>query len=144
MAAAYAEVCTGGWSPEQIDYVRLQPGYNWPRSWSRAWWKPKNPRRDLVRAAALLIAEIERLDRRAPEETISIGQMFAEVMKTEAAQERFFPFEFEVWQGDNMVASASGPRDDALREAMNYAAQYEQDGPVRVFEVTRTLVRPNV
>lgn len=57
--------------------------------------------------------------------------------------ERFFPFEFEVWQGDEMVASASGPRDDALREAMHYAAQYEQDGPVRVFEVTRTLVRPN-
>ena len=80
----------------------------------------------------------------APEETISIGQMFAEAVKIEAAQERFFPFEFEVWQGDEMVASASGPRDQALREAMHYAAQYEQDGPVRVFEVTRTLVRPNV
>lgn len=59
-------------------------------------------------------------------------------------EERFFSYEFEVWQGDEMVASASGPRDDALREAMHYAAQYEQDGPVRVFEVTRTLVRPNV
>jgi hypothetical protein len=57
--------------------------------------------------------------------------------------ERFFPFEFEVWQDDVMVASASGPREDALREAMHYAAQYQQDGPVRVFEVTRTLVRPN-
>lgn len=33
----------------------------WP--WDRKWWKPKNSRRDLVRAAALLIAEIERLDR---------------------------------------------------------------------------------
>ena len=33
----------------------------WP--WSRKWWKPKSQRRDLVRAAALLIAEIERLDR---------------------------------------------------------------------------------
>lgn len=33
----------------------------WP--WSPAWWKPKDRRRDLVRAAALLIAEIERLDR---------------------------------------------------------------------------------
>lgn len=33
----------------------------WP--WAAEWWKPKNPRRDLVRAAALLIAEIERLDR---------------------------------------------------------------------------------
>lgn len=33
----------------------------WP--WAREWWKPKSPRRDLVRAAALIIAEIERLDR---------------------------------------------------------------------------------
>lgn len=33
----------------------------WP--WSRAWLKPKNPRVDLVRAGALIIAEIERLDR---------------------------------------------------------------------------------
>lgn len=31
--------------------------------WSIGWWKPKNARRDLVRAAALLIAEIDRLDR---------------------------------------------------------------------------------
>lgn len=33
----------------------------WP--WDRKWWKPKERRHDLVRAAALLIAEIERLDR---------------------------------------------------------------------------------
>jgi hypothetical protein len=33
----------------------------WP--WEASWWKPKNPRRDLVRAAALIVAEIERLDR---------------------------------------------------------------------------------
>lgn len=37
----------------------------WPQSWSQDWWKPKNPRRDLVRAAALIIAEIERMDRAA-------------------------------------------------------------------------------
>lgn len=36
----------------------------WP--WDRAWWKPKDRRRNLVRAAALLIAEIERIDRAAP------------------------------------------------------------------------------
>jgi hypothetical protein len=35
----------------------------WP--WSLDWWKPKSRRRDLVRAAALIIAEIERLDRRS-------------------------------------------------------------------------------
>ena len=33
----------------------------WP--WSRDWWKPKDRRRDLIRAAALIVAEIERLDR---------------------------------------------------------------------------------
>lgn len=38
----------------------------WPWDWS--WWKPKDRRRDLVRAGALIIAEIERLDR------ISTGQ----------------------------------------------------------------------
>lgn len=37
----------------------------WP--WGRKWWKPKDKRRDLVRAAALLLAEIERLDRAAAE-----------------------------------------------------------------------------
>lgn len=33
----------------------------WP--WDASWWKPKDRRRDLIRAAALLVAEIERLDR---------------------------------------------------------------------------------
>ena len=37
----------------------------WPSSWSRSWWKPKAARHDIVRAAALLIAEIERIDRAA-------------------------------------------------------------------------------
>jgi hypothetical protein len=35
----------------------------WPRSWAWAWWKPKARRHDLVRAGALIIAEIERIDR---------------------------------------------------------------------------------
>lgn len=33
----------------------------WP--WHKFWWKPKSPRRDLIRAAALIVAEIERMDR---------------------------------------------------------------------------------
>lgn len=33
----------------------------WP--WDFKWWKPKDRRRDLVRAGALIVAEIERLDR---------------------------------------------------------------------------------
>lgn len=37
----------------------------WPRSWSWHWWKPKDRRSNLVRAGALILAEIERLDRAA-------------------------------------------------------------------------------
>ncbi len=33
----------------------------WP--WDKDWWKPTTPRRDLVKACALALAEIERLDR---------------------------------------------------------------------------------
>ena len=40
----------------------------WP--WDRDWWKPKDRRRDLIRAAALLVAEIERLDRRSQKGTV--------------------------------------------------------------------------
>lgn len=35
----------------------------WP--WSMEWWKPTTQRRDLVIAAALIVAEIERIDRKA-------------------------------------------------------------------------------
>lgn len=36
---------------------------DWP--WAPEWWKPTNPRRDLVKAGALILAEIERIDRAA-------------------------------------------------------------------------------
>lgn len=35
--------------------------FGWP--WTPEWWKPTNPRRDLVKAGALILAEIERIDR---------------------------------------------------------------------------------
>lgn len=35
----------------------------WPPNWGWNWFKPKSRRADLVRAAALLLAEIERMDR---------------------------------------------------------------------------------
>jgi hypothetical protein len=35
----------------------------WP--WSDEWWKPGDRRRDLVKAGALILAEIERLDRKS-------------------------------------------------------------------------------
>lgn len=33
----------------------------WP--WAAKWWKPTTVRRNLIKAAALLLAEIERIDR---------------------------------------------------------------------------------
>lgn len=40
---------------------RFLPPRDWP--WAADWWKPCDFRRDLVRAAALLLAEGERMDR---------------------------------------------------------------------------------
>jgi hypothetical protein len=45
------------WSKEYADTGRRL----WP--WDAEWWKPKDPRRNLVRAAALILAEIDKLDR---------------------------------------------------------------------------------
>lgn len=64
-AAAYAleaaqkleTVELAGMPPRPRDHPHF-----WP--WASKWWKPGEPRRDLVRAAALLLAEIERIDRR--------------------------------------------------------------------------------
>lgn len=51
------EVVGRGYKP----YDRYEDA--WPESWADQWWKPKGRRRNLVRAAALIVAEIERLDR---------------------------------------------------------------------------------
>lgn len=44
--------------------LRGEHGAIWP--WHPAWWKPTTSRRDLVKAGALILAEIERLDRISP------------------------------------------------------------------------------
>ncbi|OAN76758.1 hypothetical protein A8B82_14810 [Sulfitobacter sp. EhC04] len=41
----------------------------WP--WDDEWWKPKDRRADLVRAGALIAAEIDRLDRATAQENQS-------------------------------------------------------------------------
>lgn len=43
-----------------FDPIYFLPRY-WP--WDRKWWKPSDSRRNLVKAAALIVAEIERIDR---------------------------------------------------------------------------------
>ena len=57
-AAAYTLHAAATFRPYTV------PGV-WP--WDRSWWKPSegDRRRDLVKAGALILAEIERLDRSA-------------------------------------------------------------------------------
>lgn len=56
---AFAAVCYA----DPLYREREQAPLKWP--WDARCWKPKDRRRDLIRAAALLVAEIERLDRAA-------------------------------------------------------------------------------
>jgi hypothetical protein len=48
------------YSQGDADFYR-QPPDAWP--WHFKWWKPKDPRTALVKAGALILAEIERIDR---------------------------------------------------------------------------------
>lgn len=56
-AACYALTSIDHWARQQAIETL------WP--WRGGWWKPTTPRRDLIKAAALIVAEIERLDRAA-------------------------------------------------------------------------------
>lgn len=60
-AACYA-VCG---TEKHLNDFKIMGVHVWP--WSRGWWKPTTYRRNLVKAAALIIAEIERLDRKSAE-----------------------------------------------------------------------------
>lgn len=72
-----------GWTPDHDDehdngsmalaaaaYAAEAGGLGYMQSrklfpWNDNWWKPKDPRRNLIKAGALILAEIERLDRAA-------------------------------------------------------------------------------
>lgn len=88
LAERQRQIAVEGWTPEHDAaypmgklaqaasvYARNAGAPLWgnpPTGWpfSPEWWKPSTPRRDLVKAAALLLAEIERLDRAA--ETLQV------------------------------------------------------------------------
>lgn len=67
-AASYAEFASYSDATRERNAGRVVTG--WP--WAADWWKPKTRRQDLVRAAALIVAEIERLDRAAEDTAIAI------------------------------------------------------------------------
>lgn len=84
LAERHRQISAEGWTPEHDDehskgqlaaaggcYALFSDAYpnakqcpaEWP--WDAEWWKPTDYRRDLVKAGALILAEIERLDRAA-------------------------------------------------------------------------------
>ncbi|WP_239424661.1 hypothetical protein [Pseudomonas aeruginosa] len=83
------QITAEGWTPEHDDehdngemalaaasyaaYAHIEPSgdlpFCWP--WDKDWWKPSTARRDLVKACALALAEIERLDRAAAALSVS-------------------------------------------------------------------------
>lgn len=62
-ASADAAVFGQAPNPDPASTFKLQEFVRrcWP--WDMEWWKPSNRRRMLVKAGALILAEIERLDR---------------------------------------------------------------------------------
>jgi hypothetical protein len=84
MAERQRQISAEGWTPEHDDaeepggalavaaacyalgatFVSGSDVDIWP--WDRDWWKPRDARSNLVRAGALILAEIERLDRAGP------------------------------------------------------------------------------
>jgi hypothetical protein len=84
LAERQRQVSAEGWTPEHDDehdigemadaaasyalhasgWTETIPGGIWPADWSQKWWKPTTPRRNLVKSGALILAEIERIDRR--------------------------------------------------------------------------------
>lgn len=81
--------------------VMSSPPQTWPETWDYAWWKPEDRRRDLVKAGALIAAEIDRLDRAAKKGSPSEG-------KSEAATFQFPP--------DAKVTLSSGELPSIARE----------------------------
>ncbi|MFD1330728.1 hypothetical protein ACFQ4O_01805 [Methylopila musalis] len=67
MSAAGAAYAMSAYLGTTTRYLALDPTGFWP--WDPSWWKPKSPREDLVRAGALILAEIERMDRAASANT---------------------------------------------------------------------------
>ncbi|RPS03288.1 hypothetical protein [Pseudomonas aeruginosa] len=63
MARAAARYALAGSSAPNDGTAALLVSLAWP--WDEQWWKPTTTRRDLVKACALGLAEIERLDRAA-------------------------------------------------------------------------------
>ncbi len=72
-AACYAENAARQLDPSLTEPPRKNADVPllWPDAWLHTYWKPKTARADLVRAGALILAEIDREDRRATDALVA-------------------------------------------------------------------------
>ncbi|EEL9689758.1 hypothetical protein HBD59_004859 [Salmonella enterica] len=61
-AISYIRLATIWKDKDPDSYRKSSAPMSWP--WSPEWWKPTNPRRDMIKGIALLIAALERRDRK--------------------------------------------------------------------------------
>lgn len=74
-------------------YPVNRPPPQWP--WLAWWWKPHGRRRNLVRAGALLLAEVERRGRRWAERQLARGLETGDLCAPEAPLPRFMIMDCE-------------------------------------------------
>jgi len=103
-AATYALASTN--YPEPPSVINKYVREHWP--WALRWWKPKGRRRDLVRAGALILAEIERLDRKVAAAHVNdaVGYMKAG-LRLEANPSPIDDWAKDAFKGETPASSAS-------------------------------------
>ncbi len=67
--AAYAQPAAGTLNDEHVVHPNRTTPLFWP--WDASWWKPKHAEADLIRAAALIVAELERITRTRNDERLA-------------------------------------------------------------------------
>lgn len=93
-ALLLAAKCYAAWHPNMaVDTPMgsLQVPEGWP--WDARWWKPKDKTANLIRAGALVTAEVERLERLDP----NVRQRFGRPSGTIAR--RLITRERRMWEG---------------------------------------------
>lgn len=138
---AAATLPAAGYPIMPANEYRMMISRLWPWDWS--YWKPKDIRRDLVRSAALVIAEIERLDRATQSENPAPQ---AGVVQSDEWQ----PIEtapkdgsvFDVWLGDANEAEAEFYCTPSTRRSCNWLWREGKFRPYGSLHTIPTFVVP--
>lgn len=81
------------------------------------------------------LAEAAKADQAWPNDAPHVAVQLAPVQSAMPADA-----EFQITQDGFIVAGAEGPRDQAWAEIQRYAAQYAEDGPIEIWEITRRRI----